>query len=260
MSATTVTDAVSYLTQGAPNGPNRSHARPNPSDVVAALARAEKQSKKEKQCYAYEQLIGSWQLGFVSGTRKGAPSRQGAKPIKQLGKGRFLPRWVDITITYGPQQQLLSPKLLDTPKLDTEEGTAEVSGGASEGERAEPQTVSAENGSGLGNGSRLGNTVGLGAVVNRVGLGGVSLQLSGPTRYWPKTNTLGFDFVYLQGGIGPVTLYDAPVRGGVEKAKAFADVPLKDQAFFTFLAVEPHYIAARGKGGGLALWTRVIPR
>ena len=225
MSPATVTDAVNYLRYPSGDATAQS-SRPDPSEVVAALALAEKQSKKAKQRYAYEDLVGSWQLGFVSGTRKVPSSRPGAQPLKQPGKGRFLPRWIDITITYGSPQALLSLALLT--------------------EEASDQQISA-----VSNDS--------GAVVNRVGLGGVSLQLSGPTRYWPNTYTLVFDFVYLQGGIGPVTLYDGPVRGGVARAKAFVDAGLKDQAFFTFFAVQPHYIAARGKGGGLALWTRVTP-
>ena len=215
MSNPTVVDAVAYLKNQLPKGTGR----PLAGDVVAALAIAEKQSKQEKQRYAYEQLLGQWQLGFVSGTQKKLPARPGAKPITQLGKGRFLPRWIDISITYGPQQALLNSTLIASQKNDD----------ASE----------------------------LGAVVNKVALGGVSLQLSGPTRYWAKTNSLGFDFIYLRGAVGSLRLYDAPVRGGVEKAQAFAGLTLKDQAFFTFFLVEADYIAARGKGGGLALWTRV---
>ncbi len=224
MSETTLIEAVGYL-----QGDSVGRQRPNTGEVVAALATAEKQSKRAKQRYDYAQLVGTWQLGFVSGTRKVSPARAGAKPVKQLGKGRFLPRWINITITYGPQAQLLSPKLLKANEASDETGT---------------------------NTSDLQSSAAVGAVVNRVAFGALRLQLSGPTRYWPGTNTLGFDFVYLNGGAGPLTLYDAPVRGGIEKAKIFAVLPLKEQAFFTFFAMTPDYIAARGKGGGLALWTR----
>ncbi|NJM96107.1 MAG: hypothetical protein HC800_01805 [Phormidesmis sp. RL_2_1] len=46
------------------------------------------------------------------------------------------------------------------------------------------------------------------------------------------------------------------MRGGSDREQAFAAQTLKDQAFFTFFCVENHYIAARGKGGGLALWVK----
>lgn len=224
---TAVIDAIRYLQREASDV---SRLRPDPAAVVTALATLEKQRKKSKQRYRYEDLVGTWQLGFVSGTRKAKPARSGAKPIKQLGKGRFLPRWIQITITYGLPAQLLSPALLDTsPGAPTSDRSSD---------RSTPQPS--------------------GAVINQVVLGAASLQLSGPTVYWPKTNTLGFDFVYLQGRIGALKLYDAPVRGGKERCEAFATLPLKDQAFFTFFAAEKDYIAARGKGGGLALWTRSI--
>lgn len=178
---------------------------PDSAQLVNALLRAEKQSKQNRQRYSYPQLLGSWRLGFVSGTQKVRP-RPGATPIKQPGKGRFLPGFVQITITYAA----------DDPQ--------------------HPAT---------------------GTVNNRVKLGPASIQLSGPTRFWPKTNSLGFDFVHLRGAIGAWTLYDAPVRGGKESARTFQEKSLKEQAFFTFFIVEKDYIAARGKGGGLALWTRL---
>ena len=62
---------------------------PIPEDVVEALLEAEKASKKEKIRYTYAQILGTWQLRFVTGTKR-VRQRTGV----MLGAGRFLPRWV----------------------------------------------------------------------------------------------------------------------------------------------------------------------
>lgn len=189
--------AVRYLQAG--------DDRPATEDVVSALIAAEKQSKRSKRLYQYNQFIGSWRLGFVSGTQKVRP-RPTSTPIQKPGKGRFLPRFLNIEITYS-----------------SDEDTA----------------------SGL-----------FGTVENAVTIGPIKLQLTGPTRFWPNTNSLGFDFTALQAKLGPLRLYTGSIRGGAERNQTFKAQSLKDQAFFTFFIVEPDYIAARGKGGGLALWIR----
>lgn len=186
--------AVSYLQQEG--------EAPAAADVVVALLAAEKHSKRAKQRYHYEQLLGAWRLGFVSGTQKVRP-QLGTKPVKKPGKGRFLPRrLLNIEIAYG------------------------AAGGS------------------------------LGTVENAVTAGPVQLRLTGPTRFWPKTNSLGFDFTHVQAKLGPLTVYEGAVRGGLGRNRTFKTQSLKDQAFFTFFRMEPSYIAARGKGGGLALWLR----
>lgn len=96
----------------------------------------------------------------------------------------------------------------------------------------------------------------IGSVKNEVIVGPVRLQLSGPTRFWSKTNSLAFDFTRLKAQVSALTLYQGSIRNGEKRDQAFATQTLKDQAFFTFFCVEPEYIAARGKGGGLALWVR----
>jgi hypothetical protein len=194
ITAQAIEQAVRYLQTGG--------KAPAASDVVAALLAAEKQSKRLRQTsaqhYSYDQLLGSWRLGFVSGTQKVRP-RPGAKAVKKPGKGRFLPRFVTIGITYG---------------ADT--------------------------------------------VENAVTLGPLSLRLNGPTRFWPNTHSLGFDFTVLQAQLGSLRLYKGDMRGGAKQDELFKAQSLKDQAFFTFFIVKPDYIAARGKGGGLALWTKAV--
>ena len=51
-------------------------------------------------------------------------------------------------------------------------------------------------------------------------------------------------------------LYQGYIRGGKDRENNFDNQTLKQQAFFTYFLVEDNYIAARGKGGGLALWTK----
>jgi hypothetical protein len=179
---------------------------PATGDVVAALVEAEKQSKRlnkqSAQRYDYEQLLGVWRLGFVSGTRKVRP-RKGAKAVKKLGNGRFTPRWAKFEITYRAD----------------EEGSI---------------------------------------IENAVTLGPLSLRLKGPNRFWPKTNSLGFDFTALQAWVGALDLYKGAIRGGAKQDELFKSQTLKDHAFFTFFLLNHNYIAARGKGGGLALWVRSV--
>lgn len=188
MASDVIRAAVSYL--------QREGEAPAAADVVVALLAAEKHSKQAKQRYQYEQLLGSWRLGFVSGTQT-VRTRSNAKPVKRPGKGRFLPSLIKIEITY-----------------------TEAS-----------------------------------AVENTVGIGPLQLRLTGPTCFWPNTNSLAFDFTHLTASVGPLTVYDGDVRGGAERNQTFKAQSLRDQAFFTFFLVEETYIAARGKGGGLALWT-----
>lgn len=195
-----ITLAVRYL-----QGDGRA---PDPSDVIDALLQVEK--KKDKPRYQYEQLIGSWRLGFVSGTRKVQP-RPGASPVTTLGKGRFIPRFVRVAIAYKP--------------LSISDADA-----------------------------------GQGRVANSVMLGPLELQLDGPTQFWQKTNSLGFDFTAIKANFSLLgnswSAYDGSLRGGQSRETAFKDQNLKDQAFFTFFLIEPDYIAARGRGGGLALWVK----
>lgn len=83
--------------------------KPVPADVIAALIEAEKQSKQAKQRYRYEQLVGSWRLGLVSGTQKAsarAEKKSLTKPVKKPGAGRFLPRFINIAITYAESEPL----------------------------------------------------------------------------------------------------------------------------------------------------------
>jgi hypothetical protein len=173
---------------------------PAPEAVVEALLMAEKAAKQSKVRYTYPQLLGSWRLGFITGTKK---SRQRAGII--LGAGRFLPKWVKIHLSYSPSD----------------------------------------------------STQERGRVQNSVELGLLQLVLTGPTQFWSKTNILAFDFTRMKVSLSGLKLYEGYIRGGEERETRFYEQSVKEQAFFTYFLVQNQSIAARGRGGGLALWTRV---
>jgi hypothetical protein len=172
---------------------------PAPDTVVEALLQAEKTAKQTKVRHSYAQLLGTWRLGFVTGTKK---SRQRAGII--LGAGRILPKWVKIHLSYSQSVP------------DQERGT----------------------------------------VQNSVELGFLQLVLTGPTQFWQKTNMLAFDFTRIRVSLFGLKLYEGYIRRGQTREAGFYEQSVKEQAFFTYFLVENHCLAARGRGGGLALWTR----
>ena len=167
--------------------------RPNTKDLVTALQTSEKSTKT---AYALADLVGTWRLHFITGTKK---TRQ--KAGVALGAGRYLPKFLKIQIHYQAD--------------DDEQGL----------------------------------------VQNSVELGALRLTLTGPIKFWPKAKCLAFDFTQIQIQLGRVTLYKGRVRP--ESAEQdFYQQPLKEQAFFKYFWVTKQGIAARGRGGGLALWYR----
>jgi hypothetical protein len=172
---------------------------PASETVVEALLQAEKNAKQTKVSHNYSQLLGTWRLGFITGTKR---SREKAGVI--LGAGRFVPSWVKIHLTYSP----LEPH--------QERGT----------------------------------------VQNSVQLGLLQLILTGPTQFWSKTNILAFDFTRMKVSLSGLKMYEGYIRGGKDREGCFYEQRVKEQAFFTYFLVENSCIAARGRGGGLALWTR----
>jgi hypothetical protein len=173
---------------------------PVPEAVVEAMLIAEKTAKQTKVRHAYPQLLGTWRLGFITGTKR---SRQRAGVI--LGAGRFLPKWVKIHLSYLQAES------------DQERGT----------------------------------------VQNSVELGPLKLVLTGPTQFWSKTNMLAFDFTRMRASLSGLKLYEGYIRGGQDREARFYEQSVKEQAFFTYFLVQDQCIAARGRGGGLALWTKV---
>lgn len=185
--------AIEFLTAS-------SATAPASQAVVEALLQTEKIVKQSKVRHTYAQLLGTWRLGFITGTKR---SRQRAGVI--LGAGRFLPQWVKIHLSY------------------------------SRSESGQEQ----------------------GVVQNSVELGLLQLVLTGPTQFWPKMNMLAFDFTRMKLSLFGLKLYEGYIRGGQDREARFFEQSVKEQAFFTYFLVQDNSIAARGRGGGLALWTRI---
>ncbi|MBT9317076.1 hypothetical protein [Leptothoe spongobia] len=94
-----------------------------------------------------------------------------------------------------------------------------------------------------------------GVVHNSVGLGPLKLALTGPVKFWSKARCLAFDFTQMQVSMGGFTVYQGRIKPE-EANQEFYQQPLKEQAFFKYFWVTEQGIAARGRGGGLALWYR----
>jgi hypothetical protein len=92
-------------------------------------------------------------------------------------------------------------------------------------------------------------------VTNQVTIGLIQLKFTGPARFEGKKNLLGFDFTQLMVKVAGQQVY----TGAVPSARAnqnFMDISIGRLPFFAFFAVTPTFIAARGRGGGLAIWVR----
>ena len=174
---------------------------PPPSEVVTALLDREKAAKKERFAGNFTDLIGTWKLRFVTGTKK---TREKAGVV--LGAGRYIPAFTNITITYS----------LDKDKKSDR-----------------------------------------GRVENKVKLGIFTLSLTGPVKFIEKKNILAFDFTAINIEILGLKLYRGYIRGGKDKESNFFKEKIGKQAFFAYFLIEDSAIAARGKGGGLALWSRI---
>ena len=191
---------ISILEQAANSNP-----KPSSNAVVAALLAAEKSAKKTKTRYSFEQLIGNWQLCFITGTKK---TRKKAGIV--LGAGRYIPHWIaKISIAYSAES--------------VAEGT----------ENSE-----------------------VGRVENSVKVGAMELTLSGPTKFLPN-NILAFDFTRITVKLLGKTVYQGYIRGGESREAEFLSLSVGKQAFFAYFLIKDGIIAARGRGGGLALWGRV---
>ncbi|HYW19401.1 MAG TPA: hypothetical protein VE956_08830 [Nodularia sp. (in: cyanobacteria)] len=95
-----------------------------------------------------------------------------------------------------------------------------------------------------------------GEIGNQVQLGPVLFQLTGPAQYLGKKNLLAFDFNYLLFSLFSRILYNKPMRSRQAQTEDFYDQTIAKLPFFAFFLVTEDFIAARGRGGGLALWIR----
>jgi hypothetical protein len=94
-------------------------------------------------------------------------------------------------------------------------------------------------------------------ISNQLQVGKLRFRLTGPARYLNKKNLLAFDFTCMELSLFAYSLYQGQFRAGKAGSTAFAEKPIAQLPFFSFFLVTDRLIAARGRGGGLAIWTKV---
>lgn len=93
-------------------------------------------------------------------------------------------------------------------------------------------------------------------VGNQIQFGWLLFKLTGPAQYLGKKNLLAFDFTYMQLLLFSRVIYSGKFRSGNAQAKNFYIQPIAKRPFFAFFLMTEDFIAARGRGGGLALWVK----
>jgi hypothetical protein len=94
----------------------------------------------------------------------------------------------------------------------------------------------------------------IGKIQNQLRLGGLEIRFTGPCRAHDKQNIVVFDFTQLQVLIGEKVIYSRSInKYPLEEfgARSIGKLP-----FFVFLWASSEAIAARGRGGGLAVWVK----
>lgn len=97
---------------------------------------------------------------------------------------------------------------------------------------------------------------GTGTIGNQIRFGSILFKLSGPLKYPGKKNLLGFDFTQAELSVFGKTLYRGNFQAGKTKTDPFEQLSVSRLPFFAFFLITDDYIAARGRGGGLAIWVR----
>ncbi|MFO8039751.1 MAG: hypothetical protein R6U67_09915 [Sodalinema sp.] len=194
--------------------------RPPSEALRDALLTAEKQTKKQAQKNAPAPDFEALMGDWQLGWITGT-QRSRKKAGGLLGAGRYLPRFLGIRIRYQPRDEEMP-----TPPHSGEGGRVE----------------------------------------NRVQVLGLTLTVTGPVAWQKGGSTpgakranrlLAFDFTRLHAQIYGISLFDGFVRGGAQREAVFDETAIARQAFFNYFYISPTAIAARGRGGGLALWYRV---
>lgn len=96
-----------------------------------------------------------------------------------------------------------------------------------------------------------------GRIANIVKFGLVKFIIDGPCKFISKKNIMAFDFTYLTMFILGTKTYEMNIRNGKDSEAKFYETNINHQAFFSYFYVAENAIAARGRGGGLALWKKV---
>ena len=195
------------ILESAANLTNSKSELPKSSEVVEALLEREKLAKKEKVAHSLSDLVGCWNLRFVTGTKKSRQKISQSLPASvTLGAGKYIPSLIKIQITYE--------------QMDSEFNS--------------------------------------GRVKNSVKFAFLDLSLTGPVKFLAAKNILAFDFTSMKIKIFGWKIYDGYIRNGEVRDREFQANKINNQAFFGYFLIQKDLIAARGKGGGLALWGKEV--
>ncbi|NJN74990.1 MAG: hypothetical protein HC796_00385 [Synechococcaceae cyanobacterium RL_1_2] len=93
-------------------------------------------------------------------------------------------------------------------------------------------------------------------VRNTLALGVVKMVVTGPIAFYEGKNIMAFDFTHLDLYALGIKIYSGYIRKGQEREARFPKLTVAYQAFFKYFTVVPNAIAARGRGGGLAVWVK----
>jgi hypothetical protein len=99
---------------------------------------------------------------------------------------------------------------------------------------------------------------GRGEIGNQVEFSPLLLKLTGPVQYLGKKNLLAFDFNQMLISLFDRIVYNRAIRSRKVQTEDFYNQPIAKLPFFAFFLVTENFIAARGRGGGLAFWIREI--
>lgn len=102
----------------------------------------------------------------------------------------------------------------------------------------------------------LNQEVETGTIGNSVHLGALKLLLNGPMKILPNKNIVVFYFTRMTLEFFGKKIFSGYIRGGKKNKENFEKAKIKKQAFFSYFAISDKIIAARGKGGGLAIWAK----
>lgn len=106
--------------------------------------------------------------------------------------------------------------------------------------------------SGMSNETLLDASHTEGEITNQVRVGSLVLRFTGPFRYESKKNILAFDFTQVQ-----ILLFDRQIFSRSllrDSTPPFNQRPIAKLPFFAFIWANGQAVAARGRGGGLAIW------
>ncbi|MBD2132499.1 MAG: hypothetical protein ACKPA7_09180 [Sphaerospermopsis kisseleviana] len=147
----------------------------------------------------------------------------GTKKVRQrggiiLGKGFYLPKFAAVYISFSPSLDDASLQTSLHTNSQTAAGKCEIS--------------------------------------NQVQLGSMVLKLTGSAQYLGKKNLLAFDFTQMQVSLFNRVVYHQRIRSGKVESEDFYSQPIAKLPFFAFFLATEDFIAARGRGGGLAIWIR----